>query len=234
MALTDKLTAIADAIREKTGGTEVLTLDQMAAAISGLSTGGGGTDYGKLLYELPEPVYFDGESTFIETGVQILNETGEFTICLDFSSEVASGMGMLLHCMHEASPYNGMHLFTSVYSSYNNTWILTHYQKPISINITPYSTDRRRIVIRGNTNPSVNLSGGTVGDTYTGATVTAVPGYSYASFAPIEETVLIGAQRMTTGAFTNYWKGNLYDFKIFKRQISDSERDAYLNSGNML
>lgn len=41
MALTDKLTAIADAIRGKTGGTEEMTLEQMAAAITGIQTGGG-------------------------------------------------------------------------------------------------------------------------------------------------------------------------------------------------
>ena len=42
MALTDKLTAIADAIRGKTGGTEEMNLDQMALAIAGISGGGGG------------------------------------------------------------------------------------------------------------------------------------------------------------------------------------------------
>ena len=41
MALTDKLTAIADAIRGKTGGADALTLDAMAAAIAALETGGG-------------------------------------------------------------------------------------------------------------------------------------------------------------------------------------------------
>lgn len=41
MALTDKLTAVADAIRGKTGGTEGLTLDQMAMEIEGISGGGG-------------------------------------------------------------------------------------------------------------------------------------------------------------------------------------------------
>lgn len=41
MALTEKLTNIADAIRGKTGGTEEMTLDQMAVAISGIATGGG-------------------------------------------------------------------------------------------------------------------------------------------------------------------------------------------------
>jgi hypothetical protein len=44
MAITDKLYAIADAIRGKTGGTTPLTLDGMAAAIAGIQTGGGGTN----------------------------------------------------------------------------------------------------------------------------------------------------------------------------------------------
>ena len=40
MALTDKLTAIGNAIREKTGGTALLTLDQMATEISNIQGGG--------------------------------------------------------------------------------------------------------------------------------------------------------------------------------------------------
>lgn len=39
MALIDKLTAIADAIRGKTGKADALTLDQMATEISGIETG---------------------------------------------------------------------------------------------------------------------------------------------------------------------------------------------------
>lgn len=42
MALTNKLTAIADAIRGKTGKTEEMTLDQMATEIAGIVAGGGG------------------------------------------------------------------------------------------------------------------------------------------------------------------------------------------------
>ena len=41
MALTNKLTAIADAIRGKTGKTEEMTLDQMATEIAGIVAGGG-------------------------------------------------------------------------------------------------------------------------------------------------------------------------------------------------
>ena len=44
MSVVSKLTAIADAIRAKTGGTAEMTLDQMATAISGIQTGGGGLD----------------------------------------------------------------------------------------------------------------------------------------------------------------------------------------------
>ena len=42
MALTDKLSAIADAIRDKTGKTDGLTLDQMPNEISNIQSGGGG------------------------------------------------------------------------------------------------------------------------------------------------------------------------------------------------
>lgn len=42
MALTDKLTAIADALRAKTGSTGKLTLDEIASGISGLDTSGSG------------------------------------------------------------------------------------------------------------------------------------------------------------------------------------------------
>lgn len=44
MSVNAKMTAIADAIRAKTGGTSSLTLDGMADAIAGIQTGGGGID----------------------------------------------------------------------------------------------------------------------------------------------------------------------------------------------
>ena len=44
MALTDKLTAIADAIRAKGSTTDLLTLDGMVEAINAIETGSGATD----------------------------------------------------------------------------------------------------------------------------------------------------------------------------------------------
>ena len=42
MALIDKLTAIANAIRSKTGSTDLMSLDDMPTAIEGIQSGGGG------------------------------------------------------------------------------------------------------------------------------------------------------------------------------------------------
>ena len=50
MALTNKLSAIGDAIREKTGKTALLTLDAMPLEIASIETGGGGE-------ELPEEAF---------------------------------------------------------------------------------------------------------------------------------------------------------------------------------
>lgn len=49
MALISKLTAIGDAIRAKTGGTEKMTLDQMATEIEGIQTGGTDENFIKLV-----------------------------------------------------------------------------------------------------------------------------------------------------------------------------------------
>ena len=46
MALTDKLVAIADAIREKSGSSDTYKLSEMAAAITAIETGGGGLPEG--------------------------------------------------------------------------------------------------------------------------------------------------------------------------------------------
>ena len=44
MALTDKLTAIGNAIRSKTGSSDLLTLDEMPQEIQSIQTGGGPTE----------------------------------------------------------------------------------------------------------------------------------------------------------------------------------------------
>ena len=60
MALTDKLTAIADAIRSKTGSTDPLTLDGMVTAVEGIQAGGsGGDDLARKIVERTVTEYRD-------------------------------------------------------------------------------------------------------------------------------------------------------------------------------
>ena len=68
MALTEKLTAVADAIRGKTGRSEALTLEQMATEIAGMETGGSRFDILHTV-EITEPVQvvqFDWNSAWNE------------------------------------------------------------------------------------------------------------------------------------------------------------------------
>ena len=62
MALTDKLTAIADAIRSKTGSTNTMTLDEMAIEILNITTGSVPSNTITLSdgTELPKPTLKEG------------------------------------------------------------------------------------------------------------------------------------------------------------------------------
>ena len=60
MALTNKLSAIGDAIREKTGKTELLTLDQMPVEIKAIETGGGDIEI--------EPIVLSGDCQYVGSG----------------------------------------------------------------------------------------------------------------------------------------------------------------------
>lgn len=62
MALTDKLSAIGNAIRAKTGGTELLTLDAMPNEIASIETGGGGGIQ-------VEPIVLTGSGNYVCSGI---------------------------------------------------------------------------------------------------------------------------------------------------------------------
>ena len=69
MALTDKLSAIGSAIREKTGGTELLTLDAMPVAIQGIQAGGGELKYIQMATRFSMPKNQNGTKTITNTNL---------------------------------------------------------------------------------------------------------------------------------------------------------------------
>lgn len=219
----ESLTAIADAIREKTGKTDALTLDQMPAEIAGIN----GND-GTLLYALPSPIEFDGESTYIDTGVQLMKQAGDFSIVIDFANGTGnSANATLFHCMHEAYPYNGISLQRcAAYTDYVGKWQFGYFDATRYIDAEFQSEDRCRLVISGS-GPKINTLA--VYNVTTGAVIStgdiSIPLYPFAS---IDESLIIGAYQDSTGNKGRFWKGSLYDFKIFKRAMGDYEANEYL------
>lgn len=69
MVLTDKLSAIGSAIREKTGGTELLTLDAMPVAIQGIQAGGGELKYIQMATSFSMPKNKNGTKTITNTNL---------------------------------------------------------------------------------------------------------------------------------------------------------------------
>lgn len=69
MALIDKLSAIGSAIREKTGGTELLTLDAMPVAIQGIQAGGGELKYIQMVKSFSMPRNKSGTETITNTNL---------------------------------------------------------------------------------------------------------------------------------------------------------------------
>lgn len=112
MALTEKLSAIGSAIREKTGDTALLTLEDMVGQIQGLSSGGSG---GTLVAKQGEFIA-GGSSHTISHGlgtvplfVLVRSSTGYMTSqltngCIFFatgaSSKVTDALGTTTDCQY--------------------------------------------------------------------------------------------------------------------------------------
>lgn len=94
MALTDKLTAIADAIRTKTGKTDGLTLEQMPAEITGIS-GGAGVEECAVTFTCPNNFTLSGGICYTKIG-----SDGEITsVCNPVTMIDSSISGGTFYCV---------------------------------------------------------------------------------------------------------------------------------------
>ena len=89
MALTDKLTAIADATRAKTGTTNQMTLDEIATAINGISGGKRIIILSYPTYNVQYPTYAIQHSSYSE------NIDTNFTFYLVFGCNITGTSGMV-------------------------------------------------------------------------------------------------------------------------------------------
>ena len=89
MALTDKLTAIADAIRGKTGKSDSMTLDQMPTEIAGIQAGGGDNplDYAtSIAYMFRGAVFDAGTELDVTFGTKRVETTTDAGLMHAFNS----------------------------------------------------------------------------------------------------------------------------------------------------
>ena len=116
MALTDKLTAIADAIRSKGGTTEQLTLAGMVDAINAIQTGDGGeTNFNHITTFTPVTSGHISIQLFSDLGLTPTHNAGMFVSRgnIDITSDTGNYMLILF--------YTESRYICAAYGSYNGS-----------------------------------------------------------------------------------------------------------------
>lgn len=181
-----------------------------------------------LLYSLPEETVFDGSTTCIDTGLQLMKSETELTILVDYQADGTVNKTLtqptLLHCMWEVAPYNGV-AFDIAASRYRVSFrgheFAYHGILPAA------DSDRRKMALR--------ISGGN------GAyamhvinskdnTMRVIPDAATIAYPTHESTLVIGANKNTDGTMRRYWAGTVYDCKVYNYAISDEEMTSYITN----
>lgn len=178
-------------------------------------------------YSLPSETVFNGTSTYIDTNLAIMNDTKNYTIALtiDHTHLYYNSGATIVHCMHEVSPYPGLHLHVIT----NNILMAEANGDAIretrTTNIAPVGT--KQAVVMRIVKDSNRLY--TVFDTRLDNNAEAtktVAGFS--NYVPVTETMLLGAKRLADERLDRYWEGKLKDFKVYEGIMSDEDVEAYL------
>lgn len=122
MSLNEKMAAIADAIREKTGETDAMGLDKMAELIAAIETGGGLSGYASGEFTVAETI--SGTQYIVTHG---LNKTPTFWLLVQYNetSYAKGGMLRIVYCAPEES--------YTVYYSGGDEKIISYGNNRISI-----------------------------------------------------------------------------------------------------
>lgn len=166
-----------------------------------------------LLYSLPEETVFDG-TNYIDTGSNLLaDEDKDFTVLIDFTGAAPNtAASAIFHNLIEQSPWDGIS-FNINMGVYRLSIGTNHINTIISQN----DVSRHKIVIahqQGTNIYTVNADG-----TEQSKEITL----NY-----IDQTLILGGIKKTNGTVDKFWKGTLYDFKIYNRVLTDEEINSFL------
>lgn len=186
-------------------------------SVSGIESGGN-TPSEDILYQLAEPMTFNGTSDYIDTGVKLLESDIDHSIV--FSAIAGTGNELndaIFHCMTEISPYPGYTF--SVY--YNYIYNLGIGNNHLSANV-PIDNASFKVAITHIKDSSTI----TMKILYNGEVKTYR--YNNWNYVTVPQNLLIGCYQTTTGSLGRYWTGTISDFRIYNRVLSDEEITAYL------
>ena len=187
------------------------------------------TSAGEIIYQLPAAIAFDG-SNYIDTGVAPLATDDPFTVFVDWTdtneSEFVASKYVVMHCMNENSPYNGMIL------QYAPAGVVSEYRQN-SVNISSNSTgglienadlERVKVIYRKSADGTITVARcyNENGQIYKDEKVM--------EYVAVSEALRLGCYRSNTGGTGRFAKGILNDCKVYNYALSDEEMNELLLS----
>lgn len=172
-----------------------------------IGTGGGVLPMPTPIYELGETV-FDGTS-LIATDIHLEQTDIDYTIFITAETTYNSGQQALLHCMHEASPYNGMTVdFPN--NSMRCIWKSASAENALKAIGMNKASRNFRLAISHTAGTGIyyvycksNENGWTINASVSN------------TFASASENLLIGGYQTTAGTYGRYFNGTVHDLKIY-------------------
>ena len=179
------------------------------------------------IYQLSSPTAFDGTSTFIDTGLQLMGENKEsITIAFDCLDKSNNTQEAILHCMHEEDPWPGIAIQTNYgYYSVDVNSTSTGCNSSIPGSYSAKEMQLKVVVRIDFSSQSMNVMY-KVNDGIMQGDEKQLP--ADINETVITETALIGCYQNTAGTKDRYWKGTMYDFRICDYYWSQEETREYL------
>lgn len=180
-----------------------------------------------ILYSLPAVTTFDG-TNYIDTGIAPLATDAPFTIFVDWThtgeSEFVGSRYVIMHCMTESSPYNGIIL------QYNNNGIVSEYRQNNN-NISSNSTSalianadlhRVKVIYRKEADGNITVSRcyNENGQIHTNK--------KQIDYVAVPEELRLGCYRSNVGGTGRFAKGIMNDCKVYNYALSDEQIEELL------
>ena len=173
-----------------------------------------------ILYQLAEPMTFNGTSDYIDTGVKLLESDIDHSIVF---SAVAGTRNILnstiFHCMTEIPPYPG-YAFAVAGGVKFYKFAVSGAQE-IGTNVLINDASFKVVITHIKGSSTVNMK-----TLYNGEVKTYIRNNS--NYVTVPQNLLIGCYQSTSGNRDRYWNGTINDFRVYNRVLSDNEIEEYL------